>query len=301
MRYIAALLAAWLVVPIVSCGSQPADTQQSDDVLVSVGDSALTVADVLRRMPAGLSSADSANMFERIVGHWVRDLVLLDVAEKNIPDPDRIERMVEAYRNGLIVDQYLSTVSEHAADDVSEERIKEYFETHRGMLVLEQPLVRGVFVKVAENDETLDNLRRWLSRLSDEDVDNIEKYGLRQASRYEYFRDEWHEWNVIAEQIPYRFFDADAFVSSSADFETVADGSVYLLHISEYITSGNEMPYEFARHKIREILHAADVASHRDRLMDDIYRDRIRSGELRPGLYDPVRRTMKVSAEKSRN
>lgn len=301
MRYIAALLAAWLVVPVVSCGSQPADMQQSDDVLVSVGDSALTVAEVLRRMPAGLSPADSANMFERIVGHWVRDLVLLDVAEKNIPDPDRIERMVEAYRNGLIVDQYLSTVSEHAVDDVSEKRIKEYFDSHRGMLVLEQPLVRGVFVKVAENDETLDNLRRWLSRLSDEDVDNIEKYGLRQASRYEYFRDEWHEWNVIAEQIPYRFFDADAFVSSSADFETSADGSVYLLHISDYITSGNEMPYEFARLKIREILRAADVASHRDRLMDDIYRDRIRSGELRPGLYDPVTRTMKVSAEKSRN
>ncbi len=301
MRYIAALLAAWLVVPVVSCGSQPADMQQSDDVLVSVGDSALTVAEVLRRMPAGLSPADSANMFERIVGHWVRDLVLLDVAEKNIPDPDRIERMVEAYRNGLIVDQYLSTVSEHAVDDVSEKRIKEYFDSHRGMLVLEQPLVRGVFVKVAENDETLDNLRRWMSRLSDEDVDNIEKYGLRQASRYEYFRDEWHEWNVIAEQIPYRFFDADAFVSSSADFETSADGSVYLLHISDYITSGNEMPYEFARLKIREILRAADVASHRDRLMDDIYRDRIRSGELRPGLYDPVTRTMKVSAEKSRN
>ena len=61
------------------------------------------------------------------------------------------------------------------------------------------------------------------------------------------------------------------------------------------------MPYEFARLKIREILRAADVASHRDRLMDDIYRDRIRSGELRPGLYDPVTRTMKVSAEKSRN
>jgi len=301
MRYIAALLAAWLVVPVVSCGSQPADMQQSDDVLVSVGDSALTVAEVLRRMPAGLSPADSANMFERIVGHWVRDLVLLDVAEKNIPDPDRIERMVEAYRNGLIVDQYLSTVSEHAVDDVSEKRIKEYFDSHRGMLVLEQPLVRGVFVKVAENDETLDNLRRWMSRLSDEDVDNIEKYGLRQASRYEYFLDEWHEWNVIAEQIPYRFFDADAFVSSSADFETSADGSVYLLHISDYITSGNEMPYEFARLKIREILRAADVASHRDRLMDDIYRDRIRSGELRPGLYDPVTRTMKVSAEKSRN
>lgn len=301
MRYIAALLAAWMVVPVVSCGSQPADMQQSDDVLVSVGDSALTVAEVLRRMPAGLSPADSANMFERIVGHWVRDLVLLDVAEKNIPDPDRIERMVEAYRNGLIVDQYLSTVSEHAVDDVSEKRIKEYFDSHRGMLVLEQPLVRGVFVKVAENDETLDNLRRWMSRLSDEDVDNIEKYGLRQASRYEYFRDEWHEWNVIAEQIPYRFFDADAFVSSSADFETSADGSVYLLHISDYITSGNEMPYEFARLKIREILRAADVASHRDRLMDDIYRDRIRSGELRPGLYDPVTRTMKVSAEKSRN
>ncbi|MDE6392229.1 MAG: peptidyl-prolyl cis-trans isomerase [Muribaculaceae bacterium] len=301
MRYIAAFAAACLLVQLLSCRSQSADAQQSDDVLVSVGDSTLTVSEVLRRIPAGLNPADSANMFERIVGDWVRDLVLIDVAEKNIPDMDRIDRMVEAYRNGLIVSQYLSTVSERAADDVPESRIKRYYETHRDGLVLDQPLVKGVFVKVAANDETLDNLRKWMSRLTDEDVDNIEKYGLRQATRYEYFRDEWHEWSVIAEQIPYRFFDADAFVSSSADFETEADGSVYILHISDYIPSGKEMPYEFARLKIREILRATDVASHRDRLMEDIYRERIRSGALRPGLYDPVGRKFSNPVDNSKN
>lgn len=301
LRYIVLILAVGMMLVSVSCGDGREDKSASGDVLVSVGDSSLTVDEVLLRIPRGLDPTDSVNMFRRIVGDWVRDLVLIDVAEKNIPDMARIERMTEAYRNGLIVSQYLSVMSERSASDVPESRIRDYYEAHRSSFVLDQPLVKGIFIKVADNDESLDNLRRWMSHMTDESVDNIEKYGLRQASRYEYFRDEWHEWNVVAEQIPYRFFDADAFVRSSSGFETSVDGSVYLLHISDYVPSGSEMPYEFARHKIREILRATDIASYRERLIVDIYRDRIRSGELCPGLYDPVKGEMKTPAVNSCN
>lgn len=294
LRYIASYVVASVAVFVASCGSETSGRQDVGDVLVAVGDSTLTMSDVLNQIPVGLNPVDSANMFIRIVGDWVRDLVLRDVAEKNIPDMERIERMTESYRNGLIVNQYLSTMSDHADDDISESRIKEYYEANHADMVLSQPLIKGAFIKVAENDESLDNLRRWMSQLNDEAVDNIEKHGLRQASIYEYFRDEWHEWNVVAEQIPYRFFDADAFVRSSDNFETSAEGSVYLLHISEYIPSGNEMPYEFARLKIREILRATDKASYIDRLILDIYKDRIKSGKLRPGLYDPLKGELKT-------
>ena len=283
------------LMQLTSCGSKEADAQQDDEVLVSVGDSVLTVSAVVRQIPRGLDPADSAAMFRRITDAWVMDLVLIDVAEKNIPDLDKIERMVEAYRNDLIVNRYLSTMAEQAGSDVPESRVKEYYEANRQEFVLTQPLVKGVLVKVSETDESLDNLRMWMTDLNDATVDKIEKTGLRQASAYRYFRDEWTEWSAVAEQIPYRFFDADAFVRSSRNFETTAEGSVYLLHISEYLLSGTEMPYEYARVKIKEILRASDISAFRRKLTEEIYGDKIRQGILKPGIYDSVKREIKTT------
>lgn len=287
-RYITVTFLSAIAAMLTSCGSKPVEHQSDDEVLVTVGDSALTMSDVLRRIPRGLDPADSARMFSQIVDGWVRDLALIDVAEKNISDPERIARMVEAYRNNLIVNEYLSSMSDKAGSEIPESRIREYYDANHQDMVLTQPLVKGAFLKVSETDESLDNLRRWMTQFTDESFDKIEKSGLRQASQYKYFKDEWHEWNVITDQIPYRFYDADAFVRSTKNFETSDGGSVYLLHISEYLPSGTEMPYEFARLKIREILRTADMTSMREKLMTDIYSRQIEEGTLRPGLYDPV-------------
>lgn len=287
-RYILSVLFTVLLPIISSCGKKPAVSQENEDVLVTVGDSSLTVTEVVRRIPAGLSVEDSTSLFDRIVEEWVRDLVLADYAENNIPDIQRIDRMVEAYRNNLIVNQYLQSMSEGAKTEISEERIRRFYDANHESMVLEQPLVKGVFLKVAETDESLPGLRRWFAQFNDNAIDYIEKSGLRQALQYKYFKDEWIEWGAIAEQIPYRFFDADAFLRSTKNFETTDAGSVYLLRISDFVPSGSEMPYEFARLKIAEIIESSDVASYRKRLISDIYRRQINDGILKPGKYDPL-------------
>ncbi|MCM1369302.1 MAG: peptidylprolyl isomerase [Candidatus Amulumruptor caecigallinarius] len=264
------------------------DESGSDEVLVAVGDSALRMEDVIRRIPAGLSPEDSTALFKRIVSGWVRDLVLRDVAEKNITDLDKIEKMVESYRNNLIVNRYLSNMMENIPNRVTDERIKKYYEQYGDEMILEQPVVKGAYLKVGESAENIDNLRKWMMQFTDESIDKIENSGLRQASQYEYFKDTWQEWNVIAEQIPYRFYDADAFLKSVKNFETSDNGIIYLLHISEYIPSGEKMPYEFAKVKIAEILRSGDVDASRTALLNEIYRHQISEGKLKPGVFDPL-------------
>lgn len=301
LRYISFCLMALLAFPFCSCRPGGSAAKSDGEVLVQVGDSTLLLSDVLLKIPVGLSPEDSAALFNSIVGDWVRDLVLSDYAEKNIPDLARIDRMTEAYRNNLIVNEYLRNMSDRVGGDVSESRIRDYYAAHKSEMVLEQPLVKGALIKVADTDESLADIRKWMGRFADEDVDRIEKSGLRRATQYNYFNDQWHEWSVVADQIPYRFFDADAFVRSTQNFETSDNGTVYLLHISDFMPSGEEMPYEFARLRISEILHSADVAAYRKRLMDDIYREQIGAGVLKPGLYDPVKGTMAASGAAKEN
>lgn len=293
IKYISfASLTAFLLL-LLSCGDKSADKQEDKDVLVSVGDSVLTLREVVSLIPVGLSEEDSTTLFHKIVDDWVRDLVLTDYAENNIPDIDKIDRMVENYRNNLIVERYIQSMTDASSVNVSESRIKAYYEEHHAELILDQPLVKGAYLKVAESDPNIDNLRLWMSNFNEESIDKIEKIGLRQALQYSYFKDEWNEWGSIVDRIPYRFFDADAFVRSTKNFETSDAGSVYLLHISDFVASGTEMPYEYARLKIMEILRNSDIVAFRKKLVSDIYKDRIKAGVLKIGMYDPIKGDMK--------
>lgn len=301
LNYILTAIGTVILLFSAGCGSNAVTPEKDDDILVTVGDSTLMVSDVLKRIPSGMNPEDSAALFNRIVETWVQDLVLSEFAEKNIPDLERIERMTEAYRRDLIVNSYLQSMTERSVTDIGEERIRRYYEDNKESMVLEQPIVKGAFLKVSENDESLDDLRSWMREFSEKSIDKIEKAGLRHASQYKYFKEEWNEWSSIAEQIPYRFFDADAFVTSTKNFETSDQGSVYLLHISEYVPSGKEMPYEFAREKIIEILQNTDKADYSDRLLKDIYRNQIEEGLLKPGTYDPVKREYTNSKNGNKN
>lgn len=279
-----------------SCGSKTTVQKDNSDVLVSVGDSSLTVSDVLLRMPSGLTKEDSLNLFNRIVEEWVRDLVLSQYAEDNVTDMDRIDEMVETYRRNLIVNRYLQMMGDGIKQDIPDQRIKEYYDVNKESLLLEQPLVKGIFLKISENDEKLNDLRNLVQKFDENSIDEIEKIGAHNALKYKYFNDNWVEWDLVAEQIPHRFEDADAFLKSSKIYEVTDKGNVYLLRISDYIPSGSELPYDYAKGIISEILHSSDMKSYRDNLITDIYKTQIQKGKLVPGLYDPL--TGKVKKNK---
>lgn len=279
-------LAVW------SCGKDKSEISADSEALVTVGDSTLTSRQVLEKIPFGLTAEDSIAMFRQIVDEWVRELVLTDFATKNLPDMERIDRLVNEYRNNLIITSYLQSMTEVAAADISENKVKQYYEANKNNMVLEEPIVKGAFLKVSEADPQADNLRKWMSDFTDRSIDKIEEAGLKHASTYKYFKDQWQFWSEITQQIPYRFFDADAFVRSTVNFETTDAGSIYLLHISDYILSGSEMPYELARIKIREILAAQELSKRKEKLITDIYKQQIKEGSLIPHAYDPIRHQM---------
>lgn len=294
---ISVALVAVVLFAAAGCGRSRPEQEAQTDALVTIGDSTLHMQDVVRRIPSGLDEADSIQMFHNIVASWMDGLVLTSVAQRNIPDMERIDRLVNLYRNNLIINEYLRLMSERSVSKPDEMTIKEYYNGHPEEFVLTQPLVKGAFIRIDENDSQLQNLRTWLADFSDNAFDNIERVGLRHATAYEYFGDEWHEWSEIAERIPYRFFDADAFVKSTSDFETSYEGSVYLLHISDKVLSGELMPYEFARLKIAEDMRVENINASRTKLKRDIYRQMIKEGTIKPGLYDPVNGKLKASAD----
>lgn len=291
-----------VLIVLSSCNTKTEVSEEDDDILVTVGDSSLTVNEVLLKIPSGLTAEDSTAMFNSIVDEWISDLVLAEYAENNVVNMTHIDRMVDEYRKRLIVNEYLRSMSEGAKKNIPESGIKDYFDANKASMICEQPLVKGILIKISDNDEALGDLRKWTDKLDDNSIDNIEKAAMRKAMLYKYFNDVWIEWSAIADLIPYRFGNADDFLKSSKIFETTQKGYTYLLRISDYIPTGAEMPYEYARLQIADILRSSDMNSYIGNLIEDIYKDQIEKGNLKPGSYDPLLHGKKqMPREKNKN
>lgn len=278
-----------LMLMLQSCGQKERRNEVPDDeVVVSVGDSTLLLGSVVQQIPVGMSAEDSTALFRTIVETWLRRQVLISTAERNIGDMSQIDKMVEDYRADLILSRYLSMMDEKRTTGRDSKAVTRYYAEHKDSMILDEPLVKGLFLKVTDDDPRLEDLRVWMHTATGEAVDNLERYGLSRATQYEYFKDKWHPWHEVTELIPYRFYDADAFLESTRDFETTYGGSVYMIHISEYIPSGELMPEDYARGVIAQMLRQTDVSARRQKLIREIYSREIEEGRLRGGLYDPA-------------
>ena len=271
------------------CGRKgKASDSVKSEALLSVGDSVLTLNDVVSRIPLGLSSEDSVTMFNTIVDAWLEDMLLTEVASVNIPDMDRIEKMVSDYRRRLIIMEYRKLVRKDGEKKVDKDEIKDYYRNNSDEMRLEHPVVKGIYIKIPSNAEKIEKVRSWISDATPSSVDKLEKYGLKEAMQYDYFADRWVDWQVISEQIPYRFYDPDAFVESTKNFETTYNGSTYFLHIFSYLKSGDVMPFDFAKDQIAEILSGNKQKEHERRLIASLYNQALKDGRLKVMGFNPV-------------
>ncbi len=277
-----------VILAAISCSRKPEAGAGPGDPLVYAGDSALYREDVLRLIPSGLAPDDSSELFRNIVDRWVETRILEEVARENIVDRERIDRLAEDYRNRLIVDEYLRKMGDIAPAEVASEEITAYYRQYGDSMTLEEPLVKGIFVRTIVKDDALANIRRWMMSAQPADIDELEKKGLKEATGYEYFAERWVEWSELARQLPERVPDADIFLKENRDVEFVSGGTVYLLHVSDYILSGNVMPEDFARQKIVGILADRRQGEYLKNLKLSIYRKAIKEGKLKKGSYDPL-------------
>lgn len=223
--------------------------------IVSVGNRYLTREMLDQVIPDGLSPRDSSAFADAYVRHWAEDELVYDVAQKNIPDVERIENLVDRYRRELFVHEYQKQIlSEKLDAEISDDAVKNYYRTHLDKFVLKTPIVKGLFLKVAETTPELKKLKKWYRGKDHASVENIEKYTLHNIINYDYFYDRWVSFDEVMSAIPYTVTDANRFLQTHTFLEINDEGYWYLLNISDYLPAGAHMPLDFARTQIEEIL-----------------------------------------------
>lgn len=274
-----------------SKGNASADNViDTSDVLVMVGDSAICIHDVANRIPHGIDEADSAAMARAIIDGWIERMLLTDIATDNVEDLEEIDRMVEDYRKKLLIATYKRNLRESHIAEIDKKRVDEYYKSNQDDLKLEMPVIKGLYLKLPSDADRLSDVRRWMQTATPDAINALERYGLKEAIEYSFFQQKWIDWTTIARQIPYNFGDPDEFVAKHQDLVTSHRGITYLLHITEWLPTGSEMPREIADPLIRERLETLHGEALEKEMMGNIYQQALKEGKLKYVNYNPAQK-----------
>ena len=249
--------------------------------LVEVDGNFLYKEDVRRVLPMGLSKDDSVLFVEHYVRSWAEDILLYEKAKANIPDSVDVDKLVENYRRALIMHLYQQQlIAQQLASEVGEREIAGYYEKNKEVFKVERPLIKGLFIKVPLTAPKLNSVRRWYKSQKQEAVDNLEKYSLQNAVKYEYFYDRWVAASDVMNMIPLKVENVGKYIGAHRQIELKDTTFCYFLNVSDFLDVGAEEPYEIARQKVKDLL----VNQKRVRFMEEVKNDLYQRAVKRDGI-----------------
>ena len=262
-----------LVIAAAMTGCGQEHNHKGKTPLVEVSGEFLYKEDLQAALPLNISKDDSVLFAEHYIRNWIEDALLFDKAEGNIPDNDKISKLVENYRRALIMHTYQEElVNQKLANDISEEEINAYYEKNKELFRLDNPLVKGLFIKVPLSSPDLGNVRVWYRKNNQDVIEKLEKYSLRNAVSYDYFYDRWISVPDVAAKIPLKVLDTDAnYLDKNRNVEVKDTAFCYFLHIEDFLGKDKQKPLDFARDEIKEILINLKRVDFINKVKEDLY------------------------------
>lgn len=262
-----------LVIAVAMTGCGQEHNHKGKTPLVEVSGEFLYKEDLQAALPLNISKDDSVLFAEHYIRNWIEDALLFDKAEGNIPDNDKISKLVENYRRALIMHTYQEElVNQKLANDISEEEINAYYEKNKELFRLDNPLVKGLFIKVPLSSPDLGNVRVWYRKNNQDVIEKLEKYSLRNAVSYDYFYDRWTSVPDVAAKIPLKVLDTDAnYLDKNRNVEVKDTAFCYFLHIEDFLDKDKQKPLDFARDEIKEILINLKRVEFINKVKEDLY------------------------------
>ena len=240
--------------------------------IVEIGQDVLYAEDIKQVLPLGLSDADSTLFAEQFIRNWAQDVLFYQNAIRNIPDTKDIDRLVENYRRSLIEHEYQRRLIEQKfSSEITDDEIEQFFNDNQRLFVLDESLVKGLFLKISNKSHDLSDIRKLYTQQDDESFEEIEKYSIRNAARCEFFYDNWRSVAELEVLLPVMDQPLESLLRDNRSFEFKDEEYIYLLNVSEYAPKGGIEPLDHARSRIRGLLINSNEVSYMRKIKEDLY------------------------------
>jgi len=156
-------LSVWGVLFLVSaCQPLPDTTKQEGILVAQVHDKKLYLDKIRGFIPSGTSAEDSLMTLNAYAQRWIREALMLHLAEENITEEWKIEELVEDYRASLVRHNYEQVLVETLLDStISDQELRTFYDRNKAQYELETAIVRCDLIKIPRNVRLLPDFEEW--------------------------------------------------------------------------------------------------------------------------------------------
>jgi len=245
-----------LIFSLLSGCTYFSKSSQGDVVIAKVGDKLLLRHDLASALQGGITKADSVNQAKDYIQRWIKQELMLQMAEENLSEDQKdVQRELDEYRTSLIIHRYQQQLISQKLDTVlTASDIRQFYDLHPERFILEQHIVKAIYIEVPKNVAKVDQLKRWMSSLDDKSRTELEKYSFQFATKFDYFNEQWIDFSQIRSRMPISETSPDAALKRKGFIEIYEGNKYYLAAIKDYRLKGDKAPFEFVKDGIANLI-----------------------------------------------
>ncbi len=287
LRYYLILLA--LPLAMSACKDFSFSSYIKGDALAVVGDAELYPEDVASVFTPGMNPEDSVKLLRSYVDRWIMQQLKIQRAERLFSEDDsRIEKMVEDYRNSLLIYEYEKQYVDQRMDTVvTPEEVAKYYTDNAEEFRLTAPLVRGFLVKVPVGFRQEAKLRELARSGKEESYQDFMDICLKSGLEYREFP-RWTDYSVVVGALP-RLSEEDykRLQQERGFYETQEGDYRYFLVTTVLLREGTPVPLELALPNVRTLILNRRRQEMLRQMEDSIYNAALHDKEVRVNVDKP--------------
>lgn len=264
---------------ISGCQFQKGDHPE-DPPLAKVQNKILYLSELDGMFPPNATAGDSNSIIDSYIQRWVKETVLMQEAERNVPSDLNIDKLVRDYRASLIKHNYEKVLVEQRLDStISQEELTEFYERNKDQYQLETPIIRCYFIKVPLPLNQEEKLRRLWSSNKREDFKDLVAYCSRYAAAHLLEDNVWYSLEDIAAELPPGTLTADN-IGSKREFTQQDANNQYFFRLFELKNRKEIAPLSYIEGQARKFILHQRMLKLLEEAKEDLYQREIRRNNV---------------------
>lgn len=252
-------------------------SREGDKPLARVFNKTLYLSELEGLFPPG---EDSTLVINAYVERWIREALLLQEAERNIPSDLNIDKLVRDYRASLVRHSYEQFLVEKLLDStVTKEELSAFYENNKEQYQLETPIMRCFFIKVPFPVYKGEELRRMWNSSRPDDYSKLVEYCSEFAEAHLLEDSTWYKVEDIAAELPPGLLSSDN-PGSKKEITLRDDQYEYYLRILELKNRKEIAPFSYIEDQARRFILRSRIDQLLEDKKNDMYDIEIRRGNV---------------------
>ena len=283
MRRLISIIAAILIVlPTLSSCRAISSFLRGGEVVAEVGSVKLYRSDLDKVIPKGLSADDSTFLAKQYIEEWATELVFLNIAQQQLSKAEKdVTEELEDYRKSLLKYRYEQLyVNERLDTAVADEKVEEYYNSHKEKFILSRPLIKARFMSISADSPAKDQIRKRMSSDKVEDLVEADSLAYSAALKYTTWSDKWIDVTALAGEFSTDYAVLLSQMKNRWIEQVDTLGVARIAFIPAIMQKGEVAPLEYSAPVIRDIIISARKQALTSTLEQDLLKDARENGQF---------------------